>query len=219
MSNIIIKRLTGQEILPFIPALAELRITVFREFPYLYDGSHHYEEKYLKRYTKSDKTVVVVVLDGEKVVGASTGMPLSDEDAAVRKPFEILMQTGKLSETILNSETSGDQSQYELNLLNIYYFGESVLLKDYRGMGFGVRFFEERELHAVGLGYSITTFCAVDRTPNHPLKPASYIPLHDFWIKRGYRCLTGVQSVFKWKDLNESQESDKTLTFWVKRHQ
>ncbi len=32
------KRLSGSQIAPYIDELAQLRITVFREFPYLYDG-------------------------------------------------------------------------------------------------------------------------------------------------------------------------------------
>lgn len=196
MSSIRILRLTGSEILPYIDALAELRITVFREFPYLYDGSFAYEQKYLKRYTSSDKTVVVLALDGNHVVGASTGMPMSDEDPMVWRPFE---------------SAGLDRNAY-------FYFGESVLLKEYRGQGIGVRFFEEREAHALGLGYTLTTFCAVDRPADHPRKPAGYTPLHAFWRKRGYVEHPELKATFSWQDLDEESESDKHLTFWIKSH-
>jgi GNAT superfamily N-acetyltransferase len=196
MSSIRILCLTGSSILPYIDALAELRIRVFREFPYLYDGSFAYEQKYLKRYTSSDKTVVVLALDGDKVVGASTGMPMSDEDPMVWKPFESA----------------------RLNPKNYFYFGESVLLQAYRGQGIGVRFFQEREAHALRLGYTRTTFCAVDRPVDHPRKPADYQPLHAFWKKRGYEIHPELKATFKWQDLDEDSESDKLLTFWIKEH-
>jgi len=196
MSSIRILCLTGSSILPYIDALAELRIRVFREFPYLYDGSFAYEQKYLKRYTSSDKTVVVLALDGDKVVGASTGMPMSDEDPMVWKPFESA----------------------RLNPKNYFYFGESVLLQAYRGQGIGVRFFQEREAHALRLGYTRTTFCAVDRPVDHPRKPADYQPLHAFWKKRGYKIHLELKATFKWQDLDEDSESDKLLTFWIKEH-
>jgi GNAT superfamily N-acetyltransferase len=196
MSSIRILRLTGSQIIPYIDALAQLRITVFREFPYLYDGTFAYEQKYLKRYTTSDKTVVVLALDSDKVVGASTGMPMSDEDPMVWKAF---MSAG-------------------LNRNAYFYFGESVLLKEYRGLGIGVRFFEEREAHAHALGYSLTTFCAVDRPADHPRKPEGYIPLHAFWKKRGYNEYPELKATFKWQDLDEDTESDKHLTFWIKEH-
>jgi GNAT superfamily N-acetyltransferase len=189
-------RLTGSEILPYIDALAELRITVFREFPYLYDGSFTYEQKYLKRYTSSNKTVVVLAMDSDKVVGASTGMPMSDEDPMVWRPFE---------------SAGLDRNAH-------FYFGESVLLKEYRGQGIGVRFFEEREAHALGLGFKLTTFCAVDRPDDHPRRPAEYKPLHSFWNKRGYVIHPELKATFKWQDLDEDTESDKQLTFWIKTH-
>lgn len=195
MSDIIIKRLTSASILPYIDALAELRITVFREFPYLYDGSIEYEQKYLKRYTLSDETVVVLALDGDKVVGASTGMPMKDEDAMV---WDAFVRAGL------------DKNEY-------FYFGESVLLAKYRGQGLGVRFFEEREAHAYALGYQKTTFCAVDRPMDHPRRPADYVPLHRFWNKRGYTEHPDLKAEFKWQDLDENHESAKSLTFWVKR--
>lgn len=195
MSDIQIKRLTGTSINPYIDALATLRITVFREFPYLYDGSFQYEQKYLKRYTVSDETVVVVAIDGDKVIGASTGMPMKDEDEMVKSPF--------VSEGYPIDE--------------IFYFGESVLLNDYRGQGIGVRFFLEREAHAKSLGYKTTTFCAVDRPSDHPRKPSNYIPLHNFWSKRGYVIHPELKAIFKWQDLDESTESPKQLTFWLKQ--
>ena len=42
-----IRILKGDALKPALPALAGLRISVFREWPYLYDGSVDYEEKYL----------------------------------------------------------------------------------------------------------------------------------------------------------------------------
>jgi GNAT superfamily N-acetyltransferase len=105
-----------------------------------------------------------------------------------------------------------------LNPKNYFYFGESVLLQAYRGQGIGVRFFQEREAHALRLGYTRTTFCAVDRPVDHPRKPADYQPLHAFWKKRGYEIHLELNATFKWQDLDEDSESDKLLTFWIKEH-
>lgn len=194
--SIEIIRLSGSDITPYIPNLAELRIKVFKEFPYLYIGSVVYEEKYLKRYTKSDETVIILAKSGNNIVGASTGMPMKDEDKMVYKPF---LDSG-------------------LSPAEYFYFGESVLLKEYRGMGIGVRFFEEREAHARILGYNFTTFCAVDRAFDHPRRPAEYQPLDKFWENRGYVKFPNLKATFNWKDLDDSIESPKSLTFWIKDH-
>lgn len=194
-SNVTIRRLTGQQAIRYIPELARLRITVFRDFPYLYDGDAGYEEHYLKTYTDSIDSVVVLVFDGDRIVGASTGLPLEDETDNVIAPF--LRQGVKVS--------------------SIYYFGESVLLPQYRGRGLGVRFFQEREDHARDLGrFDFTCFCAVDRPMDHPRRPIDYRPLDTFWEKRGYRRQSALKAFFSWRDLDEDRESDKPMTFWMK---
>ena len=82
-----LERLTGNAILKVVDDLARLRVTVFREFPYLYEGSLEYEKRYLQGYAQGLDNVVVVARDGTEVVGASTGMPLLLEGDEVRRPF------------------------------------------------------------------------------------------------------------------------------------
>ena len=133
--------------------LAALRIAVFHDYPYLYEGSVEYEKEYLKTYSNSERSFLFAVYDGQKMVGATTCIPLKDETAEVRKPFE--------------------DAGFDID--TIFYFGESILLPEYRGLGLGHRFFDEREAHARSFGkYQMTCFCSVDRGDNHPAKPAGY---------------------------------------------
>ncbi len=57
MDTLSITTVTGTELKPIITSLAQLRIEVFREFPYLYDGDLDYEETYLDTYLQSDKSI------------------------------------------------------------------------------------------------------------------------------------------------------------------
>ena len=41
--NITIQVVTGSAIAPYVDDLARLRMQVFRDFPYLYDGTYEYE--------------------------------------------------------------------------------------------------------------------------------------------------------------------------------
>src|SRR5215469_1584779 len=116
----------GDAVRPHLDALARLRISVFRDYPYLYDGDMAYERRYLEAYARSKRSVFVLALDGDKVVGCSTGIPLVDEVAAIQQPFV----------------------QRRMLLGEVFYFGESVLLPEYRGQGIGHRFFQNREAHA-----------------------------------------------------------------------
>jgi len=67
----------GHELNKQLQDLAKLRITVFREYPYLYDGSIEYENKYLNTYAKCKDSVIALVYDNNKLVAATTSLPLS----------------------------------------------------------------------------------------------------------------------------------------------
>ncbi len=193
MKGIEIQRVSGQAVLPFLDAVADLRIAVFREFPYLYDGDREYERAYLKVYARSAKSVIVLALEGERVVGASTGLPMSESDAGFRKPFE--------------------DAGYPLP--QIFYFGESVLLPEYRGRGIGKAFFEGREAHARAQGYRWTTFCAVERAADDPRRPLEYRPLDGFWAARGYTFRPDLFAAFPWKEMGKG-ECENILRFWLR---
>jgi GNAT superfamily N-acetyltransferase len=195
-NNLRVQRMTGPALEAYVPALARLRIEVFRDFPYLYDGDPGYEDRHLRTYIDSPGSVIVVVLDGESVVGASTALPLGEADPAFQQPF----------------------TRQGFDLTDVFYLGESVLLPAYRGRGLGVRFFEEREAQARELGgFPWAAFCAVDRRTDHPRRPADYQPLDRFWSNRGYTRHPELTTTYHWKDLDENEETEKTMTFWLKR--
>ena len=191
-----LERLSGDKLNHYIPELAQLRIRVFRDWPYLYDGDLAYEEKYLKTYIEAPDSVIVLAFDGGKVVGASTGIPLKHETDEVKAPFIA--------------------AGYDVD--RIFYCGESVLLPDYRGQGAGVAFFEHREAHALEIGgFEYSCFCGVQRPDDHPRRPAGYVPLDSFWRKRGYEKYPDLNTTFSWKELDENVESPKPMTFWMKK--
>lgn len=178
-----------------LPALARLRIAVFRAFPYLYDGDMAYEEAYLRAYRDSPDAIVVGAWDGDRLVGAATGAPMEDHADAFGAPFRAAGH----------------------DLRDIFYCAESVLLPDYRGQGVGHAFFDLREAHARALGRGHCCFCGVVRPENHPARPADYAPLDSFWRKRGYAPMEGVVAHFAWRDIGDAEETRKPLQFWIRR--
>lgn len=175
--------------------LARLRIEVFKYYPYLYDGSLEYESKYLDIYANSVRCAVIATYHENKMVGAATALPLLDENDYVQKPF----------------------IDAQMDLSQIFYFGESVLLKEYRGHGLGHVFFSEREKVALSFNdYKMTCFCAVQRLENHILRPKDYRPLDEFWLKRGYKQTPQLKASFSWKDIGENEETLKPMVYWLK---
>ena len=196
MNECRIHEIGGAGIEPWLDQLGKLRIEVFRGFPYLYDGDEDYERNYLRRYLEAkDALVVLVTDDQEQVVGATTCLPMTEEEIEFRGPVEVAGLDGA----------------------DVFYFGESVLLPEWRGRGIGHEFFDRREAYARKLGYRVTTFCAVDREEDHPHRPSDYRPLDGFWRKRGYEKQDHIKARFPWKQVGADEETEQTLTFWLKR--
>lgn len=192
--SLTLQTVTGNALLPFIDDIARLRIEVFRDFPYLYDGDMDYERRYLQTYEHSEQAAVVIAKDGTNVVGASTCLPMQSEEPAFQAPLATL----------------------NLAPEHVLYLAESVLHQDYRGRGVGVQFFQAREHHAKSQnGISHCCFCAVERPQDHPLRPNNYTPLHAFWRKRGYQP-TDAYARYSWLDTDQSQPTEKRLRFWTK---
>lgn len=194
MGGIRYQPLRGAAIRDHLQALAALRLAVFRDWPYLYDGTLDYERRYLETYASCSDGLAVLAWDGELCVGATTALPMRTAEAAMRQPFE----------------------QAQIDIAPLLYFGESVVLASHRGRGIGVAFFEQREAHARALGLSRCAFCAVDRPERHPLKPFNYQGNEAFWTRRGYTHQPELRCSFDWLDRGDTVPSAHTLTYWLR---
>ncbi|MGR8947700.1 MAG: GNAT family N-acetyltransferase [Gammaproteobacteria bacterium] len=186
---------SGAALKSHIDELARLRITVFKDYPYLYDGDIEYEANYLATYTESPDAMAVIAFDGERVVGVSTGIPMSGETDAFKRMF---------------LDNGYDPS-------TIFYCGESVLLAAYRGRGLYRRFFDGREAYARALdGVSVICFCGVVRSADHPLRPKNYVPLDSVWRHFGYEAVPGLVASLSWKDIDRDTTTEHPMQFWLK---
>lgn len=194
-AHITVRALTGGDLADALDAVAHLRISVFRDWPYLYDGSLEYERDYLQTYRDTPQALLVGAFDGTTLVGASTSTPMEDHAEAFGAPFAAM----------------------GLALSDILYGAESVLLPPFRGIGIGHRFIDLREDHARGLGRKYVAFCSVRRAPDDPRRPTSARTNDVFWQGHGYAPLPDALARFDWKDLGEDAESTKELQFWMRK--
>ncbi len=189
-----VRPLTGDALREVLPQLADLRVTVFRDWPYLYDGDAAYEQAYLANYARNSAACVIGAFDGARLVGAATALPLVDHE-------------DDFSAAFAGSDIAPER---------LWYCAESVLLPAYRGQGIGHRFFDLREARARALGFNAAAFCAVTRPRNHPLRPLQARSLQPFWRARGYEPVKGAVAHFAWKDICETAETTKPLQFWMR---
>jgi GNAT superfamily N-acetyltransferase len=189
-----VRALIGAELEAHLADVAALRIAVFRDWPYLYDGTVDYEREYLKTYRDNPGALLVGAFDCGVLVGASTSTLMEDHERAFSDPLrKIGLPKG-----------------------SILYGAESVLLPAYRGQGLGHRFFDLREDHARKMHRTHVAFCTVVRPADHLQRPATHRTNDAFWAGRGYAPLPGVMATFAWKDLGDQTESLKPLQFWMR---
>ncbi len=195
MTDIHVRTFTGPALKTYLHSIAKLRVDVFREYPYMEEPNLNQETLELKKYLMSKESIGVLIFDNTTLVGVSLGLPLSLAREEVRKPF---------------FDHFGDISSY-------FYFGESALLKHYRNRGIGHHFFDMREAHVRQLKkYKHICFFDPVRPEFDRFKPADYLPLHDFWRKRGYVHCPDLHCRLTWKELHEQEPTEKLLSFWIK---
>lgn len=190
---------TGDQLASVVAHVAALRIEVFRDWPYLYDGTLADERRYLDTFSHAPDAVIVVARDGDRVIGAATASPLMQHTAEFAPLF---------------AAAGFDPAR-------VFYCGESVVLVQYRGRGLGHTFFDHREAHARTLTtaqgpFTHTAFCGVVRPDDHPARPADYRPLDAFWTKRGYVAVDGLVGAFSWTDIGNGQQTEKPMQFWTR---
>lgn len=192
MKPVTVERLTDKA--EGLRALAMLRMVVFRTWPYLYEGSHIYEEQYLRAFVGSERATLVLAQVGDIPVGMATASPLSGQPESLTAP---LVAAG-------------------IDLANSFYFGESVVLPQFHGQGIGHRFFDEREAAALEAGAERAVFCAVVRDPDHPLRPVGARDLTTFWCRRGYAPLEGTTCSMDWTEIGATEQTAHLMQFWSK---
>lgn len=186
--------LTGAALLPHVPVLARLRGTVFREWPYLYDADLAREAEHMRQFVEIEGAAVVLAWQEDQIVGMATCQPMRLASKAVQDAFT----------------TAGrDPAEH-------CYFGESVLLRPFRGQGVGVAFFVAREAQARATGHRVAAFCAVERAADDPRIPPGQAPLDEFWRHRGYVHHPELACHFDWREVGSEAPVPHRLSFWLK---
>lgn len=188
---------TGQK---YIVDLAELRIKYFREYPYLYDGNMEYENKYLEGFINHEQALIVVAKKADRIVGMSTAIPFNSDYEIIDSSIEGFSQIG-------------------LKAREMFYFGEIIVLPNYRGQRIATTIFKTQEDYARALGYKGSCFLVVVREQGHPLKPEGYVEPDVIWRKLGY-IKTDIYTYFVWPTVDLTGNifsTNNKMVYWVKQ--
>jgi GNAT superfamily N-acetyltransferase len=99
----------------------------------------------------------------------------------------------------------------------VMYFGESVLLPDYRGLGIGKAFLQKRIDYAQNYpDIQWSAFCAVRRAADDPRRPSAYRLLDTLWQSFGFHPAPGMRTTYHWKEIGQPKETDQDMQFWLR---
>jgi len=188
----------GEAITELIPFIAQQRLAIFKEYPYLYQGSLEGEYTYLTWFASLPHSAVAVAYDGENIVAFLTGTSFADFAHHFQGSLELFENAGL------------DPAIY-------YYLSEAIVLPEYRNKSVCRYLTHALEQHARARGFSAGCLTC-EQHEHHPLKPAGYKELGPLFAKLGYH-KTELTVFFTW-DTIQSDGSIKAashpLTYWVK---
>lgn len=192
--NLVVRVIEQVNYAEYIEALAQLRISVFKEYPYCYEGDMEYERHYLSQLMTAESPLLAIIEDKDRIVGATTAMALKEAAPDFQQPFI----------------DHGD------NIEDYYYCAESVLLPEYRGQGLYRELFNVREHQARQVGARYCVFCSVERSSDDPRRPKDYVPLNAIWQHFGYELLKDYRAKLEWREIGDNAQSNHDLLYWRK---
>lgn len=191
-SSIVIAVLKGDEVIPYLKRLAEIRLLFYRDYPYLYDGTLEEEENYLSTYAHSENTLLVIAKRDEEVVGAILGLPL------IESPEE-------------NKEAFKDT---EVSPAELFYLGDSMVINELKTTDLLDQLYYQFETAVQQFGkYRGIVVCEIERDSNDP---KNNCPYEVTWNKKGFLREPSQVVHFSWKEIGDLDSSDHRMIFWSK---
>jgi len=197
-----IRALTGPVSEDDLNAIARLRIDVFREYPYLYDGDMAYEQRYLAGLAGDPQALVLIAEADGDVVGCATSLPLlgsADITAA--------------------ADVAGQFAAAGLDPARCYYYSEILVRPEWRGAGLAKAFYGKRATFAAERGFTHVCFAAVVRPTDDPRRPADYFDPGPLWRRMGFEPRDEMVFHYEWPTLQPdgaTADASHPMRFWIK---
>ncbi len=188
------KILHGAKSQIYAELIAQLRIELFAEFPYLYKGTMDHDLSYLSVYFNSPNSSIILFFDKEELVGYSSSIPLSEEWDVIKEPFI----------------TNG------LDLSKYLYVGEVMVKEGYRSWHLVHKILEIHNKKAAYYGFPYLAALTIDRPDDHPCKPVNYRTHDKLWQRFGWQKSSSLKARFDWEQIDTNRKELNDLSVWIK---
>lgn len=186
----------GAEIKQYIPEIIKISDVCYSVYPYLYDGTQCNEEFYMSLYGRWSDGRLIMVFDGDRAVGYAIGGHMKHIPVWGHPP--LIANGCAIDSTFL--------------------FGEIALLDPYRGKQIGRKMVNQMENFARD-EIQCKAICLIQIDEAFVLisKPENYHSYDGFWLKQGYKQHPKPTFNISWRNVNDPQESDHTMFYWIKQ--
>ncbi len=196
--NYNLELLTGKDLESILPFVAQQRIELFREYPYLYEGNLTEEMNYLEWFAKLPHTAMAVAYHDKQPVGFVSGTSFKDFDTHFKGSCDVFLKA-------------------DLKPEEYYYITEGIVVPEHRGNALALKLSALIEGYAKKIGF--TKGCFVDESHDkHPLKPANYYSLETAFKKAGY-IKSPLSIKFNWvtrQVAGQARDQEHELYYWMK---
>lgn len=166
--KIVYEYLIGKAMQNYIQKVSELRIQEFQNYPYLYKGNLEYEKEYMLGFSSDPHSCLGLAKYENEIIGISTGMPLKSEADILKDAENVYHNANR------------DPCLY-------YYFGEFIILPQYRGKGIAKHLSLGMESVARKFKYSRICLLTVLRSDDDQRKPTNYKSIDPICYALGFK--------------------------------
>jgi diketogulonate reductase-like aldo/keto reductase len=99
----------------------------------------------------------------------------------------------------------------------LFYFGELVLLPDYRGQGIGINLLSKMEQVVREEGtFTQITLSAIEKSADDHQRPANYISSDSIFLKQGFIPHPELNFFIPWTERGSKELVDHRMSYWIK---
>lgn len=185
----------GSEIKQYIPEVVRISDACYSVYPYLFDGTQSDEEFYMSLYGRWSDGRLIMVFDKDRAVGYAIGGHM--------KHIPVGQQALIANGCAIDST---------------FLLGEIAVLEPYRRKQIGRKMVNHMENFAKDeIQCNVICLMQINEAWVSMPKPENYQSCDGFWIKQGYKQYPETTFNISWKNVDDSQESDHTMFYWIKQ--
>lgn len=186
--NIKYEILQGEKIQSRLSEIIILCDTIYRQYPYLYNGDDAGYTEYVRSYSASPNSVVILAFANDEAIGIAMGMPMKETREYYTAPF----------------------TAHYMDVNDIFYLGEFGIKPEHHQLGISFDMYRQfEEIVRATQKFSTIAFWEI-------LNPMKCEELHQAYRATGFSYHPELSFELWWQNIGETNESAHLAQYWIK---